>query len=100
MEIKFYIKIKGLSPGFTGASLEQFRQISLRIDGYQLLFGSSNQGRLFGCFGRRLGVKGIKDRGANKDGEKEGDNIHPGTKKKGLPAADCVKGRAIHWILD
>jgi hypothetical protein len=80
MEIEFSIKIKGLSPGFTGASLDKLRQISLRIDGYQLLFGSGDQCCLFGCFGRRLGVKGIKDRGANKDGEKEGDDVHTGAK--------------------
>ena len=92
MEIKFSIKIKGLSPGFTGASLDEVRQISLRINGYQLLFGGSNQRCLFGCFSRRFGVKGVKNRGANKDGKKEGDNVHSGAKKKRLPAADCVKG--------
>jgi len=93
-------KNKGLSPGLPGASLGNLRQISLWINGYQLLFGSSHQGCLFGCFGRRLSIKSIKDRGANKDGEKEGNDIHSSTKEKRLPAADCVKGCAIHWILD
>lgn len=61
MEIKIYIKIKGLSTGFTEASLDEVRQISLRIDGYQLLFGGSDQCCLFSCFGRRLGIKSIKN---------------------------------------
>jgi hypothetical protein len=100
MDIKFYIKIKACPPGLPGASLGNLRQISLWINGYQLLFSSSHQGCLFGCFGRRLSIKSIKDRGANKDGEKEGNDIHSGTEEKRLPAADCVKGSAIHWISD
>ncbi len=61
MEIKFSIKIKGLSPGFTGASLDKVRQISLRINGYQLLFGGRDQRRLFCCFSRRFGIERIKN---------------------------------------
>jgi hypothetical protein len=100
MDIKFYIKIKACLRGLPEASLGNLRQISLWINGYQLLFGSSHQGRLFGCFGRRLGIKSIEDRGANKDGKKESHDVHSGTEEKRLPAADCVKGSAIHWILD
>jgi hypothetical protein len=48
----------------------------------------------------RFGIKGVKNRGTNENGEKEGDNVHANTKKEGLPAADCVKSSSIHWILD
>jgi hypothetical protein len=66
----------------------------------QLLSRGRSHHNLLGCFCLRLGIKSVKNGGANKNGEKEGDYIHTNTKKEGLPAADCVKGRAIHWILD
>jgi len=72
----------------------------LRVNRCQLLSCSTGHHGLLGCFGLRLGVKSIKNGGTNKNGEKEGDNIHANTKKEGLPAADCVKGSSIHWILD
>ena len=40
----------------------------------------------------RLGIDHIKDRGANKDGEHQGDNIHTDTEQERLPAANCVEG--------
>jgi hypothetical protein len=51
---------------------------------------------LFTLFSRGLGIQCIKNRGANKDGEKEGNYIHADTEQEGLPAADGVKCLAFH----
>jgi hypothetical protein len=64
------------------------------------LFGSAYNDDLLGCFSLRLGIEGVKNGGTDKNGEEEGDNIHADAEKEGLPAADCVKSSAIHWILD
>src|ERR1700761_556526 len=92
--------IKGRSRACTGLGLRIIFSRSLRIRGYQVLPGSTDHSRFFGCFGRRLGVKSIEDRGTNEDREKEGDNVHSSAKEEGLPATDGIKSRAIHWILD
>ena len=72
----------------------------LAVYRYHLLFSSGNHGRSFGSFSRRFGVKRVKNRGANENGKEEGYNVHTCAEQEGLPAADGVKSRAIHWILD
>ena len=90
--------------GFSEVCLRLF-QVCLRL--FRPLVGNSSQlmiarrsrydnSCLFALFSRGLGIQCIKDRGANKDGEKEGYHIHTDTKKEGLPAADCVEGCAFH----
>jgi hypothetical protein len=67
----------------------------------QLVCGDrSDHSRFLGSFCLRFRVEGVEDGGTNENGEKEGDNIHTDAEKEGLPAANCVKGCAIHWILD
>ena len=66
----------------------------------QLWPGRTHNSRLFSRFGRRLRIKGIENGGTNKNREEQSDYIHANTKEEGLPAADCVEGCAIHWILD
>jgi hypothetical protein len=51
---------------------------------------------LFALFSRRFGIQCIKNGGANKDGEKQGYNVHADTEQEGLPAANGVKCGAFH----
>ena len=61
-------------------------------NGGQLLLSGADRSRFFYCFRSRFGIKSVKQGGTNKDGEKQGDDIHPDTEEKRLPAANCVKG--------
>ena len=72
----------------------------LAIDGYQLLLGSGDHGRSFGCFRGRFGVERVKYRGANENGKEKGYNVHSCAEQEGLPAANCGKSSSIHWILE
>jgi hypothetical protein len=72
----------------------------LAIHSHHLLFRRRDHGRFFGTMGRRLGVKGVKNRGANENGKEKGYNVHTCAEQEGLPAADCVKSSSVHWILD
>jgi hypothetical protein len=72
----------------------------LVVNRCQLLGGSAGYDGLLGSSCLRPGIKDIKNRGTNENGEKEGDNIHADTEKERLPAADCVEGSSFHWILD
>ena len=89
------------SRGFVARPRRSYLRLIRTLVGYSsqlMITGRSRYDNscLFALFPRGLRIQCIKDRGANKDGEKEGNYIHTDTEQEGLPAADGVKCRAFH----
>lgn len=70
--------------------------MNLMVYRRQLLLCRNYQGCFLSLLSGGFSIKSVKNRGANKDGKKQGYYIHADTEKEGLPAADCVKGCPFH----